>query len=273
MRHGDFDPALPAVRRDLPDGSVYHFWYVRGEFRNEFDLHRFPFDRQTLALRLFNARAASDRIIYALDRRAVAGHQPAASIVAAPGGGSARLSVGPAAFRHLTQWAALRTDARRDVLVTPSALRDPLLIGAERVRELSGFRFEVGLRRQTAATFVKSPLPIGLMTLMMFASLWFPPALVRDKLVVTITGALSGAVLLSAIKSQLGNVAYTMDVEYAFYVFFALVLLCTLAVSTAEQLRVKGRSRAAGLTERATRLVFFLVVFATAAAGWLAATQ
>jgi ABC-type branched-subunit amino acid transport system substrate-binding protein len=47
MRRGDFDPALPAVRRDLPDGSVYRLWHVRGEFRNEFDLRRFPFDRQT----------------------------------------------------------------------------------------------------------------------------------------------------------------------------------------------------------------------------------
>ena len=159
---------------------------------------------------------------------------------ASSNGGSARLSVGPATFCNLTQWDALRTEARRDVLVTPSALGDPLLIGAERVRELSGFRFEVALRRRTAATLTKSLLPIGLMTLMMFTSLWFPPALVRDKLVVTITGALSGAVLLAAINSQLGNVAYTMDVEYVFYVFFALALLCTLAVSVAEQLRVKG---------------------------------
>jgi hypothetical protein len=57
MRRGDFDPALPAVRRDLPDGSVFRLWHVRGEFRNEFHLRRFPFDRQTLALRLFHTRA------------------------------------------------------------------------------------------------------------------------------------------------------------------------------------------------------------------------
>ena len=111
------------------------------------------------------------------------------------------------------------------------------------------------------------------MTLMMFASLWFPPALVRDKVAVAITGALSGAVLLASINNQLGNVAYTMDVEYAFYVFFALALLCILSVSLAEQLRVAGRRRAALVTERATRLVFFLAMAATAAAGWLAATQ
>ncbi len=131
----------------------------------------------------------------------------------------------------------------------------------------------MGLRRRTGATLVKSLLPVGLMTLMMFASLWFPPALVRDKVAVAITGALSGAVLLAAINNQLGNVAYTMAVEYAFYVFFALALLCILSVSLAEQLRVAGRSRAALVAERATRFVFFLALAATSAAGWLAATQ
>ena len=35
---------------------------------------------------------------------------------------------------------ALQAEARRDVLVTRSALGDPLLIGGEQVRELSGFR-------------------------------------------------------------------------------------------------------------------------------------
>jgi branched-chain amino acid transport system substrate-binding protein len=276
MRRGDFDPALPAVRRDLPDGSVYRLWHVRGEFRNEFDLHRFPFDRQTLALRLFNTRGASDRIVYAVDRRAAAVAPAAAGAAAAfvPHPADVDLpSVSPAAFRGLTQWQALRAEARRDVLVTPSALGDPQLIGAEQVRELSGFRFEVGLRRRTGATLVKSLLPIGLMTLMMFASLWFPPALVRDKIVMTVTGALSGTVLLSSINNQLGNVAYTMDIEYVFYVFFALALLCTLSVSFAEQFRAAGRPRAGVLTERATRLVFFLAIAATAVAGFLAATQ
>ena len=273
LRRGDFNPALPAVRRDLPDGSVYRLWHLRGEFGNEFDLHRFPYDRQTLVLRLFNARAASDRIIYALDRRIGAGHQQAAAIIEAPDGGSARLSVGPAAFRSLTQWNALRTEARRDVLVTPSALGDPQLIGAERVRELSGFRVEVELRRRTAATLIKSLLPIGLMTLMMFGSLWFPPVLVRDKLVVTITGALSGAVLLSSINNQLGNVAYTMDVEFAFYVFFGLALICTLSVSVAERFRLRGRNHAGAMTEQATRLVFLLAIIGMTAAGWFAANR
>ena len=159
------------------------------------------------------------------------------------------------------------------MLVTLSALGDPKLVGAEQVRELSGFRLEVELRRRTLSTLTKTLLPLGLMTLMMFVSLWFPPALVRDKVAVAITGALSGAVLLASINSQLGSVAYTMDVEYAFYVFFALALLCILSVSAAERLRNAGHGREALLAERTTQLVFFLAVSAVTAAGWLAATQ
>ena len=64
-----------------------------------------------------------------------------------------------------------------------------------------------------------------------------------------------------------------MDVEYAFYVFFALALLCILSVSAAERMRVTGHSQVALFTERVTQLTFFLAAVATAVAGWLAATE
>jgi hypothetical protein len=47
-----------------------------------------------------------------------------------------------------------------------------------------------------------------------------------------------------SINSQLGNVACTIDVAYAFHMFFALALRCALSVSAAEQSRVNGRLRA-----------------------------
>ena len=91
------------------------------------------------------------------------------------------------------------------------------------------------------ATLAKTLLPLGLMALIMFASLYFPVALVKEKITVAITGALSGAVLLSSINSQLGNVGYVIAIEYGFYMYFALCLLCIVAVLMAERLRVAGR--------------------------------
>ncbi|MGA8760866.1 MAG: hypothetical protein WB611_31965 [Stellaceae bacterium] len=177
------------------------------------------------------------------------------------------------AFRNLTQWEPIQADEGRDNLVTQSALGDPRLVGLERVRELSGFNFTVEMRRRILATLAKTLLPLGLMALIMYASLYFPVALVKEKVTVAITGALSGAVLLSSINSQLGNVGYVMAVEYGFYAFFTLCLTCIIAVLLAERLRVAGRQQTAATVERSGRYVFLLGLSSTVVAGFVAYTQ
>jgi ABC-type branched-subunit amino acid transport system substrate-binding protein len=278
---GSFDARRTAAQGDLDDGTTYRLWQVRGDFKNDFDLHRYPADRQTLAIRFFNARAASDRIVYVLDQRsfanaaAGAGSADDEATAVAPPPNDDRFggAVAPAAFRNLTQWIAMRAQQRRDQLVTESALGDPRLVGLERIRELSGFNFAIELRRRIGTTLAKTLLPLGLMALIMFASLFFPNALVKEKVTVAITGALSGAVLLSAINSQLGNVGYVIAVEYGFYVFFALCLLCIVAVLAAERLRVAGRGPAAQAVELSSRLLFVVGLLGTIAAGWYAVSQ
>ena len=52
------------------------------------------------------------------------------------------------------------------------------------------------------ATLVENLLPLMLMTLIMFASLYFPHSLVKEKITVAITAALSGAVLLTATNTS-----------------------------------------------------------------------
>ncbi len=285
MLSGSFDRKQPAEQGEMPDGTEYRLWRVQGDFRNDFDLHRFPFDRQSLGLDFFNARAAADKIVYVLDTRelqaphddrlttASATRGSALAATATPSSPSGALpSTSPDAFRNLTQWAALATSQRRESLVTESALGDPRRGNAESFRELSGFLMTIEVERRTVATLVKNLLPLALMTMIMFASLYFPHGLVKEKVTVAVTGALSGAVLLTAINNQLGPVGYTIAVEYAFYVFFCLSLLCIVSVLGAERLRVAGRAKIAALTDEATRILFLLAVagtLAVAAAMWL----
>jgi branched-chain amino acid transport system substrate-binding protein len=282
---GSFDSAQPALQRQLADGTTYRLWRMRADFKNDFDLHNYPADRQTLNVRLFNSRAASDRLVYVIDRRTFDAGVAAAAVKIGslePGFGSAHAAepeqttadsfggaVAPLAFRNLTQWQPVRVAQRRDNLVTESALGDPGLVGLERVRELSGFNVSIDLSRRVFATLAKTLLPLGLMALIMFASLYFPHALVKEKVTVAITAALSGAVLLSAINSQLGNVGYVIAVEYGFYVFFALCLLCIVAVLAAERFRVAGRPSMAVAVEQSGRYLFLLGMVGTALAGWI----
>ncbi len=66
---GSFDANRPSAQGVLDDGTTYRLWQVTGDFKNDFDLHHYPGDHQTLVMRFFNARAASDRIVYVQDRR------------------------------------------------------------------------------------------------------------------------------------------------------------------------------------------------------------
>ncbi len=167
------------------------------------------------------------------------------------------------AFRDLTQWEPIGTGEGRDNLVTYSSLGDPRRVGVEGFRELSGFRSAVTIKRNVFATLVKNLLPLLLLTLIMFASLYFPHVLVKEKVTVAITAALSGTVLLTATNTQLGNVGYTIAVEYAFYVFFGLSVLCIVSVLVAERLRGAKHPASATTVERSTQAAFAALVAGT----------
>jgi branched-chain amino acid transport system substrate-binding protein len=252
MISGEFNREEPAEQRQMPDGTQYWLWRIQGEFRNDFDLRRFPFDMQTLQLPFTNTTAPMERIVYVVDKRSsdvlIDARQEIAS---------------PIAFRNLTQWDSLNVGARRENLVTDSALGDPTRTGVESQRELSGFLVTVEIERRALATLSKTLLPLLLVTLIMFASLYFPAALVKEKVTVAITGALSGAVLLTAINTQLGSVGYTIAVEYIFYVFFTLCLLCIISVLVCERMRASNRLKVLDFTQQFTRLLFLFVAVVT----------
>jgi ABC-type branched-subunit amino acid transport system substrate-binding protein len=282
MTSGRFDPKSPAESTLMPDGTEYRLWRVQGEFRTDYDLHKFPFDSQGLKLQFFNARASSDRVVYVLDRRSTrsgadASEAPqagsggssfgvasaAAAAAAGPRGGASLAA--PGAFVELTQWDPSGAQERRDTLVTHSSLGDLRRIGLQTPRELSGFLVTYEVERRTAASLVKTLLPMLLMCVVMYSTLHFPHALTKEKVTVCVTAALSAAVLLAAVNNQLGALGYTIAVEYVFYVFFGLALLCIFYVAAFERLRLSGHEIAAGRLELGTRALFLATVAATIA--------
>jgi ABC-type branched-subunit amino acid transport system substrate-binding protein len=277
MIDGSFERDQPTKQRRMADGTEYWLWRVQGEFRNDFDLRRFPFDQQALSLSFFNVRAPMEQVVYVVDRHSLAAGPISSPSSASPGGApaaqaapatppSGMLSVASAvAFRKLTQWDSLGVRERRENLVAHSALGDPTFGDLEGRLELSGFLVTIDLQRRIMATLIKSLLPLVLMTLILYASLYFLGELAPERIAVAIGGALSAAVLLTEINDQLGGIGYTVAVEYVFYVFFGLSLLSVLSVLVTNPLRAAGRDDMADRTERWTRFIFLLAVAGTVA--------
>jgi ABC-type branched-subunit amino acid transport system substrate-binding protein len=283
---GKFDHAHPVEQASLPDGTQYRLWRVQGEFRNDFDLHRFPFDQQNLLLDFSNTRASTDGIVYVIDRRD-SGRREASGVTTTATADSfgliaaaaataksdpaafASTLLSPVAFRNLTQWEPRAATELRDDVVSPSALGDLRRVAVESVRELSGFMVRIAVQRRAIATLVKSLLPLFIMTLIMLAALYFPHGLVKEEITVPITAVLSGAVLLGAINAQLGGIGYTMAIEYVFFVFFGLGLLSIVSVLIAERFRVAGHRDIAARAEGWSRAIFYLCAVAIGIAAWV----
>jgi len=252
---GAFDREHPLEQREMADGTSYRLWRVQGEFRNPFDLHRYPFDRQSLTIRFFNARAARDHIVYALDRSASDAGETR-GIFGSTGAAAKE------AFHLLSQWRFAGAHQQRENFVAKSSLGDPVRLGRVNYRELSGYAATFDLQRLALSVLVKNLLPLWLMTCMLYASLHFPSSLVEPKLGVGITAMLTGMVLLNSVNGQMGAVGYTVAVEYAFYLFFALGLLHIISVLVTKRLRESSQHGTADRIDLWTRIIFFLAVLA-----------
>jgi hypothetical protein len=173
-------------------------------------------------------------------------------------------------FRELTQWQPVRISQRRDSMVTKSGLGDPDLIGLNGVRELSGFRATIELRRLVVPTLVKTLMPLGVMLLILYVTLHFPSNLNAQR-GVAVTAALTGIVLLSSINVQFGNITYVMAIEYGFFMYFLLCLLALTVNMTSERIRLNGQPEVAQRVEKIGRHLFaFGVVASMVATVWAA---
>jgi branched-chain amino acid transport system substrate-binding protein len=238
------------IQSEGAEETCYSLRHGRGDFRNDFDFHHFPLDQQSLVLRFLNAQADSSRVVYVRDRE-----------------DQDDLEQQP--FRNLSQWSAARLSQQRYASSTRSDLGYETVDSSSRGREQAGYIMTVTLLRSVISAMTKTMLPLAVMTLIMYAALFFPHGLVKETVTVVITVALAGTVLLSSINAQLGDVGYILAVEYVFYFFFALCLFSVVEVLAAERLRVSGETPLARKVERMTRTAFLFLIATAAGAGWL----
>src|SRR5208337_1697749 len=120
-----------------------------------------------------------------------------------------------------------------------STLGEPALFGTSNRTEYGGSALAVVVQRNVVAFMVKALLPLFLLMLVVFATLFFPPSMAKERLTIPVTGILTSAVLLISITNQLPPLGYTVALEYIFYMFFLLCLMAMVTGLLAEILRNK----------------------------------
>lgn len=241
-----YDAKNPLLYQEI-NGLHYSLYRVRGDFRASYDFHDYPFDSQTLVIRLTNPRMTREQVIYAIDTFGLRLPQP---------------SGGVSQFRPLANWNFIDVRHQSDTLTSHSTRGQPGAFHGNYETQFSGFNVVVGVRRKTLVFLVKTLLPLLLLVLVVYVTLYFPVSLTKERLMVAISAMLASAVLLTAINTQLTDVGYTTAIEYGFYAFFGLCLYCVIAGLITEKLHARKNTGLAARFDIAARITYPVITLA-----------
>ncbi|NLE48588.1 MAG: hypothetical protein GX614_09315 [Sandaracinaceae bacterium] len=215
--YGDFDPdeirianASDIERETLElsrDGEWHSArWRVRGTLRGDFPVHHFPLDRQAISVQLELPRAKGELV------PDLAGS-----------GIAHRFSI--------TDWH-WSPDFRP--LVTTERYPSDLgsLVDEGRSAEVRRVRFEVALERPLTPVVLKLFLPLAIVALIVFLSLFVPPDALQPRLTMCVTGLVACFAFQFSVADVMPSVAYLTLADSLFIIVYILAIFCvTVAVA------------------------------------------
>ena len=194
-------------------GQTYALYRVAADFKGQFNFREFPFDTQVLPIYLQNKSLSAAHLSYFPDDDLL--EQPQ----------SERLESGVDAgstIDAIPNWIAENVQFFPSSVGNTSALGDPYFVGGTSGITFSVFSSTVDIKRDVRAFLVKNLLPLFLLTIVVYISLWLPFKDHTTRVSMAVTGVLTGAVMLNSVTNSLPAVDYTVAIEWAYYVFIAL---------------------------------------------------
>jgi hypothetical protein len=196
--------AQPAITNRVleiaPDGAVYYRLGLSSRFRAHFDLRRFPFDRQTLAVRIQSFFWTADQMVFVPE--------------------TARIGFNPDST----------VDALRVTQVDAVVDRDQLA-GWE--LDFADLFVRIGVERQPAFYVWTVFVPVTLIFLISCAGFAVPMRSFQDRLAISLTALLASVATQFAISFDLPRISYLTVIDRIFVVTYACIAI-GVGVSTLE---------------------------------------
>ncbi len=141
----------------------YRLYQIRGEFKNSFDFRDYPFDLQKLAIRFQNTRLSSEHLLYVIDTFGL--KLPRTDLKQQK------------AFQALQLWKLKEIKYSQDSFRSNSTQGDPDLFQSNIQVDYPGFSILMIFQRNTLVFLIKNLLPLALLTLVSYSTLYFSYAL------------------------------------------------------------------------------------------------
>lgn len=246
-------PGEPVRTNKTTDGGTYALYRVNGAFKAAMEFSDFPFDTQQLMLEIQNSRLPSARIAYTPDPEVL--DQPQAERLQSGVDASATVA-------NMPNWKADYVAFYPSSVGNTSNLGEPRTIAGPTGVTYSQFVTDVSIARDVRSFLVKNLLPLALLVIITFISLWLPLS-ESSRVSFAVTGVLTGAVMLGTVTSSLANVDYTVAIAWAYYGFIALSGVMLLLTMIGRYLTTQRRLAAARKVDVFSKLFYAGAVLAT----------
>jgi hypothetical protein len=147
----------------------------------------------------------------------------------------------------------------QDTATTRGTVPDPRS-GAPELRSASTYNVQIAFQRDVRSFLIKNLLPLALLALVTYISLFFSPESAGTRIGFSITSILTTSVLLQSISSNLPEVGYTVAIEWGFYIYIGLSALLVLVNITIDRWYKARRYAAVAQLDRLARIVYPMVI-------------
>jgi branched-chain amino acid transport system substrate-binding protein len=212
-----FDPKSPLESKTIDD-LQYRLYHITGDFKANYDLHQYPFDQQRLNIGFQNKLVTNDHLVYVIDSLGLRLRDD----------NTLDPKVGIAASQPLSSWTYLLTRYASNTFTSHSTLGDPRNFGQRTETNYSGLQVTMTLQRKSLAYLTSHLVPLVLLFILVYASLFLPLKRLGDRLALTVTALLAGAVLLLSVNGELPDIGYVVSLYHIYYAFFFLCLICII---------------------------------------------
>lgn len=243
----------PVRKAKFDDIQTYALYQVQGQFKSYMNFKDFPFDVQDLQILLGNSTLPSAQIVYAPDPELLATSQAERLI----SGVDAESTID-----NVPNWGADSVTFYPKSIGNTSDLGSPVVNAGPSGVTYSLMATDVTISRDTASFLVKNVLPLALLVIVTFMALWLPFS-ESARVTFSVTGILTGAVMLNSVTSSLRNVEYTVAIEWAYYAFILLSAIMLALTMYGRYLNEKRRLASLRKLNSFTKIFFGVFVFFT----------
>lgn len=243
----------PIRKVKFDESQTYALYQVQGQFESYMNFKDFPFDVQDLQVLMGNTTLPSAQIVYAPDPELLASSQADRLI----SGVDAESTID-----NIPNWGADAVTFYPKSVGNTADLGSPVVNAGPSGVTYSLMATDVTISRDTASFLVKNVLPLALLVIVTFMALWLPFS-ESARVTFSVTGILTGAVMLNSVTSSLRNVEYTVAIEWAYYAFIALSAIMLALTMYGRYLHEKRRLASLRKLNSFTKIFFGVFVFFT----------